>query len=170
MVTSTSAVETTRFENPDFAITLPAAWTERSSEEGREFASRDGVHQVIVAVLILKKALPSEGRRAVLEQLVETRCRAFQQLSGGLGQLIPVGGGPDGDCWVASLAGADVRAGMLCYVRMVATPARLVTASVYRHGDASDPPGFARMAEAICGGLQVSSSPAQVGWRRWLPW
>jgi hypothetical protein len=163
-------MDTPRFETPDFTLTLPAGWTEKPSEDGREFVSADGSHQVIVSVIQFKKVLPPEGRQALVDQLIEARRQAFTQLSGGRGQLLPAGGGMEGDLWTIVLVGADVAAGVLIYARMVATPARVVTASVYRYGDVTDPQGFTKLAEQLSAGLQVSTSPVQTGRRRWLPW
>jgi hypothetical protein len=69
------------------------------------------------------------------------------------------------------MVGASAAAGAMTFIRIVATQARVVTASVYRYGKLDGVAEFTSFAEEICGGLEVSQSqiPTKRGWRRWLP-
>jgi hypothetical protein len=163
-------VETTRITKSDFDIAVPVAWTEKRGPDGVEFHSADGKHQLVLSVVALKKALPLADRRATVEQLMEARRAAFAQRSGGKGMLVPLGGAVEGDSCYATSGGADVAAGVLAYVRIEANASRVVTASVYRYGDAQDSGSFATEAEEICSTLKVTSRPVTGSWRRWLPW
>jgi hypothetical protein len=156
--------------NSDLTMSIPAGWVGKQGAEGMEFVSSDGAYELLISVATFRKIQGTEGRRAALEELMEIRRRAFEQLSGRAGQLLPTGTREEGDCIWATMVGANAAARALAYVRIVATPARLVTASLYRYGDLTDPKGFATSAEEICSALKVSSTLARVGWRRWVPW
>jgi hypothetical protein len=163
-------MDTIRFEGLDFTVNVPATWTRAPGDEEIQFVSPDGTHQLIFSVLVPKKALGAGERRAMVEQLAEMRRNALAQLSGGIGQLLPVGGAENDDSCFTALAGADVANGALMYMRIVGTPARVVTASVYRYGTVQDTAAFTEVAENLCGSLEVShAAPVKTGWRRWLP-
>ena len=166
---ASSACDAVKVENGHFAVHLPDGWEERANEDGFEWVTPDGVHQLIVSVF-----LPNGGAdlRSLLESLMTIRQEQFAKLAAA-GALVPLGVQADGDSWIGSMIGVDVARRVQAYVRLVATPVRIVTASVFRYGTIDDQAGFVERAEEICSTLTVSrgpGEPAKPGWRRFLPW
>jgi hypothetical protein len=155
-----------KVENSHFTLHLPDEWKERANVDGVEWVTPDGTQQVIVSVVLPKKGA---DLRQALDTLMTIRQQQVAKL-GGAGQLLPTGIKAESDSWIGTMVGAEAARRVLMFVRFVATPVRIVTASVYQYGTLDDPKGFGARAEDICSTLTVSRELAKAGWRRFLPW
>jgi hypothetical protein len=156
-----------KVETPHFTMHLPDGWEERANTEGVEWVTPDGAQQLIVSVVLAKRGADIPQ---ALETLMTIRRERFAKLAGAAGQLVPLGIQAADDSWIGKMVGIDAAHRAMTFVRIVATPVRIVTASVFQYGRLDDPRDFAAHAEEICSSLAVSREPVQPGWRRFLPW
>jgi hypothetical protein len=157
----------TKVETPHFTMYLPDGWEERANAEGVEWVAPDGAQQVIVSVVLAKRGADIQQ---ALESLMTIRREQFAKLAGAAGQLVPLGIQAADESWIGKMVGADAAHHVMTFVRIVATPVRIVTASVFQYGTLENPTEFAARAEEICSTLAVSRESAQQGWRRFIPW
>jgi hypothetical protein len=140
-------------DDPDFVLTLPAGWKARPDRAPDDYTSADEVEQVLVSRGRFASALsPSELDREI-GTVIEARREAVTRMSKGLGMLAPVTHATKGVVKAAEFVGSDPVAKVLIYGRIVASPVKIVTVSVYRYGDIGDPKGFVARAEPICRSL-----------------
>src|SRR4051812_32367940 len=110
---------------------LPDGWEERPNAEGVEWVTPDGAQQVIVCAVLAKSGADIPQ---ALETLMTIRREQFAKLAGAAGQLVPLGIQAADDSWSGKMVGADAARRVMTFVRIVATPVRIVTASVFQYG------------------------------------
>lgn len=145
----------------DFTVEVPLNWNDRSETGGYDYLSPSGSEHVAIRVSRFKARQNDEALRAVSLEAIEARQKAVAEVSKGLGMLVPIKNESVTGQHVAELVGSDPISRTLMCVRMVVTSLRLVTITVYRYGDISDPKGFTAWAEPICRSLVVADAPVQ---------
>lgn len=155
----------TKIESSNFTLHLPDGWEERANADGVEWVTPDGSQQVIVSVVLPKNGVDP---RLTLKTLMTVRQSQFAILADGTGELAETSIQAENDSWVGTLVGVSAAHRVLAFVRIVATPSRIVTASLFQYGTLDDPSGFVARSEEICSTLTVAREPAERGWRRFL--
>lgn len=124
---------TTSFDKPDFTIGLPFTWTETACESGFEFHNQTLPEQFIVNVQHTRTEIAADKMRAALQELVDARRNATEQLSNGKAQLAETVLDEGNGQMEARFHGRDEPNEVQLAVAIRATPTKIVTMSLYRY-------------------------------------
>jgi hypothetical protein len=137
------------FDEAEFRVTLPGAWTENKSGGEYGFASPARRENLTVSAL----SIPGEDPRSVVDQLVQARRSAVQRASPGAVISRPVYEEAAGTLR-ARFHATDAAAGRYTSCLFVATKNEALTAVFSEYGKPAEADAADR-AEAIFGGFTV---------------